>query len=96
MINEHEHIKSCEHYEICTYPLYVGKCRSECLKKYRNVDVKAKWLNRANANDFIWVECSNCGFRVENYKAVILDGSDMKFKDVKYKFCPECGKPMEV
>lgn len=56
----------------------------------------AYWEHRAKHNDYLWVECSNCGFRIENYKAVVLDGSDTKFSEVKYKFCPICGKEMGV
>jgi predicted RNA-binding Zn-ribbon protein involved in translation (DUF1610 family) len=56
----------------------------------------AYWRHRGEYNDFIWVECSNCGFREEGYKAVVKDGCDTKFKDVKYKFCPMCGKEMRV
>lgn len=98
MINEHEQIRSCEHYGICTYALYVGKCQKACLEKYRKAmsGSKTVWKSRAYANDFIWAECSNCGFRVEASNAVVLGKSSSDFVDVKYKFCPMCGKPMEV
>jgi hypothetical protein len=79
--------------------VHTGKCLDECLRRYRaeiNTSNYAFWKHRAAYNDYIWVECSNCGFRVENYKAVVLDGCDTKFKDVKYKFCPICGKEMKV
>ena len=56
----------------------------------------AYWLHRGRYNDYIWCECSNCGFWVEHYKAVITQGYDTNFVDVKYKFCPICGKEMRV
>ena len=56
----------------------------------------AYWLHRARYNDYIWCECSNCGFWVEHYKAVVTKGCDTNFVDVKYKFCPICGKEMRV
>lgn len=80
----------------CKTPIYTGSCLKECWNKYYGKLSHARWKHRAEHNDFLWVECSNCGFRVENYKAVVFDGSDTKFKDVKYKFCPMCGKPMGV
>ena len=98
MINAHEVVPNCPHVE-CTHQLYTGKCLDECMKRYRaemGTSNYAFWRHRGAHNDYIWVECSNCGFRVENYKAVVFDGSDTKFKDVKYKFCPICGKEMRV
>lgn len=99
MINGNEVLSNCPHYTFCAHVLYVGSCMKECLKR-RDKELGAKnyafWRHRGAHNDFLWVECSNCGFRVENYKAVVFDGSDTKFKDVKYKFCPMCGKEMRV
>lgn len=57
---------------------------------------EAYWLHRAQHNDYIWVECSKCGFRVENYKAAVLDYCDTFFKDTKYHYCPICGCKMRV
>ena len=57
---------------------------------------EAYWLHRAQHNDYIWVECSYCGFRVENYKAVVLNRSDTDFIDTRYHYCPICGKKMKV
>ena len=57
---------------------------------------EAYWLHRAQHNDYIWVECSKCGFRVENYKAVVLDYCDTLFKNIKYYYCPICGCKMRV
>ena len=30
------------------------------------IPVTASWRTREARNDYIWVECSNCGFTVEN------------------------------
>ena len=83
----------------CTFPLYTGRCLDECLKRYRadlGINCEAKWKSRAEHNDFIWTECSNCGFKVEAYKAVVSAGSDTDYVAVKYNFCPICGKRMGV
>lgn len=61
-----------------------------------SLENNAYWKNRAYRNDFIWAECSNCGFIVENYKAVKLGKSSSDYVGVKYKFCPICGKEMRV
>lgn len=98
MLNSNEIVPDCK-IASCVHPHYTGKCLDECLRRYREeikVSKYAFWRHRAGHNDYLWVECSNCGFRVENYKAVVLDGCDTKFKDVKYKFCPICGKEMRV
>lgn len=98
MINSNEVVSNCTH-ALCTHQLHTGKCLDECLRRYRaemGTSNYAYWEHRANYNDYLWVQCSNCGFRVENYKAVVFDGSDTKFKDVKYKYCPMCGKEMRV
>lgn len=98
MINSHEVILSCPHYTFCSYYLYVGSCKQECLNKRAKElgNAVAKWKHRAANNDFLWCECSNCGFRVENYVAVVCGKSSTDYVDVKYKFCPMCGKPMGV
>lgn len=98
MINVHEVVPGCPHAN-CRHLLYTGKCLDECLKRYRNelgINNRAKWLHRGKYNDFLWCECSNCGFRVENYTAVVCGKSSTDYVDVKYKFCPMCGKAMEV
>jgi hypothetical protein len=71
----------------------------ECFRqrdKEMSVNNYAFWRHRGAHNDFIWCECSNCSFRVENYKAVVMNGSDTDYADVKYRFCPMCGKEMKV
>ena len=98
MINSHEHILNCPNYGVCPTPLYTGSCSKHCfeIKDKEDKTNIAYWEHRAKHNDYLWVECSNCGFRVENYKAVVLDRCDTKFSNVKYKFCPICGKEMRV
>ena len=54
------------------------------------------WLNRAKHNDHLWAECSECGFRVENYKAVETGVSSDDYVGVKYNYCPKCGSKMIV
>ena len=98
MINSKEVVPDCRQAN-CRHLLYTGRCLAECLRRYKGelvVSNHAFWRHRGAYNDFIWVECSNCGFREEGYKAVVKDGCDTKFKDVKYKFCPMCGKEMRV
>ena len=82
----------------CVYSLFAGRCKDKCRSKHHieATEKFAYWEHRAKYNDFIWVECSNCGFRVENYKAVIADRGDTGFSGVKYNYCPICGKPMKV
>jgi ribosomal protein L33 len=80
----------------CSEPLYTGRCKQECWDRYCGKASFARWKHRGMHNDFIWAECSNCGFRVENYKAVRVGKSSTDYVEVIYKFCPMCGKPMEV
>ena len=84
----------------CTVPMTTGACLHQCWVRYRGKPKKenniAYWEHRAKHNDYLWVECSNCRFRIENYVAVVLAGCDTEFSDVKYKFCPMCGKEMRV
>lgn len=58
--------------------------------------VWAKWQHRAEHNDYLWAECSNCGFRVENYKAVEVGKSSTEYVSVKYRRCPQCEAKMKV
>ena len=57
---------------------------------------KAKWKNRIEYKDYLWAECSNCGFRVENYKAVETGRSSTEYIEAIWKFCPICGSEMSV
>ena len=102
MINGNEHILDCPRWAVCSTPVYTGRCSDICFKmkaKYEDIykePVSAKWKNRAEYNDFLWAERSNCGFRVENYKAVNTGTSSSDYVEAIYKFCPMCGKPMGV
>ena len=94
-------IYSCSN-AACHEPIHTGRCKDECWRIYRGeknqkpTDSFAYWRHRGANNDFIWCECSNCGFRVEAYYAVKLGTSSTDYVDVKYKFCPICGKEMRV
>lgn len=57
---------------------------------------KAKWKNRIEYKDYLWAECSNCGFRAENYKVVKTGRSSTEYIEAIWKFCPICGSEMSV
>ena len=57
---------------------------------------KGKWKNRSEYNDHLWAECSECGFQVENYKAVEIGRSSDDYVAVKWNYCPKCGAKMSV
>jgi hypothetical protein len=102
VINGHECITECPRWAFCSTPVYTGRCSKVCFElkgkyesTYRETN-HAYWEHRASYNDYLWVECSNCKFQVEKDKAVICDGSDTKFSEAKYRFCPICGKEMRV
>ena len=60
------------------------------------VEVKhGRWKDRAYLNDYIWAECSNCGFIEENIKVVKLGCSSTDFVGVKWYYCPKCGAKMD-
>ena len=89
-------IYNCPH-ALCTTPLYTGECRQDCLDRYYGkASDTAKWKHRAEHNDFIFAECSNCGFMEEAWKVVKKGGDDRTYIKAKWKYCPMCGKPMEV
>lgn len=54
----------------------------------------AQWKTREARNDYLWVECSNCGFTVENYKAVELGMSSTDVVGYKWHACPKCTAKM--
>lgn len=56
--------------------------------------VYAQWKTRERHNDYLWVECSNCGFRVENYKAVETGISSTDVTGYKWHACPKCTAKM--
>ena len=49
------------------------------------------WNTREAHNDYLWVECSECGYRVENYVAVKTGISSTDIVEVRWHFCPKCG-----
>ena len=57
---------------------------------------KAKWENRAQYNDYLWTQCSECGYRTEMYNAVETGRSDAEYVAVKWLYCPKCGSEMSV
>ena len=50
----------------------------------------AYWKTREEHHDYLWVECSNCGFMVENYKAVKTGRSSIDIIGNKWNGCPIC------
>ncbi len=56
--------------------------------------IEARWKTREARNDYLWVECSNCGFTVENYKAVELGMSSTDVVGYKWHACPKCTAKM--
>ena len=56
--------------------------------------IVAQWKTREARNDYLWVECSNCGFMVENYKAVRCKSSDIDVVAYKMNACPKCAARM--
>lgn len=105
MINSHECITECPRWNICSTPVYTGRCSRVCFelkKKYKDMHSSyndpniAYWQTRAQFNDFLWTECSNCKFKVEAYKAVKQGRSSTDYERVIYNFCPICGREMRV
>lgn len=67
--------------------------------KNKNVDnysSTGKWQNRSEYNDHLWAECSECGFRQENYKVVEIGKSSNDYIKVIWNYCPICGAKMSV
>ena len=101
MINPEEVVHTCK-LAPCAHLTYTGRCLEECLKYYKKqlgektTTSIAYWRHRGAHNDFLWCECSNCGFRIEAYIAVKAGKSSTDYTDVKYRFCPMCGKEMRV
>lgn len=59
-------------------------------------DHVAFWQPRDAQNDYLWTQCSNCGFRVEAQKAVVTGRSSTDYVRPVYRHCPDCGKRMAV
>lgn len=80
---------------------YSGVCAvNDAVKNLPSISLEesAYWKSRKDRNDFTWVECSNCGFLIENYKALeIGNGSNGELgKTVGYRWhaCPKCAARM--
>lgn len=78
---------------------YSGVCAVEseiaCLNAYVfDESTASHWKTREDKNDFLWVECSNCGFIVENYQAVNLGKSSTDIVGYKWHACPKCTAKM--
>lgn len=58
------------------------------------VSETAQWKTREAYNDYLWVECSNCGFRVENYLAVETGRSSTDVVGYRWHACPKCTAKM--
>ena len=71
------------------------ECEIACLDAYLlDKSIVAHWMTREHKNDYLWVECSNCGFLVENYKAVNVGKSSTDIIGYKYHACPKCTAKM--
>lgn len=87
----------CAHYDVCEnlvdasmYFITRGDEVEKLCSSFLRSTPLAHWKTREEYNDYIWVECSNCGFRVENYKAVKCGISDTDIVEYKWKACPVC------
>jgi DNA-directed RNA polymerase subunit RPC12/RpoP len=78
-------------YDYDTYEIQAWNLVEEC--GWHKVPT-AKWKTREDRNDYSWVECSNCGFIVENYKAVKCGISDTDIVEYKWHACPKCTAKM--
>lgn len=58
------------------------------------IPIIAQWKTREAYNDYLWVECSNCGFRVENYLAVETGRSSTDVVGYRWHACPKCTAKM--
>lgn len=63
-------------------------------RKKRRVQEKAAWL--PDRNNRLFVSCSKCGFRIETVRAVETGWSSADHVALRYRFCPECGRPMSL
>ena len=96
---EHSDCSKCIHKDVCDhwiasmYGTDVICPEEHCCEHYKE-EVVAKWKTREDKNDYLWVECSNCGFRVENYNAVTTGRSSTHVVGYKWKACPKCGAHM--
>ena len=70
----------------------------EIVRRTLPADVKkviyGTWKTREDHNDYLWVECSYCGFEVQNHMAAELGTSSTDLVRYKWHFCPCCGANM--
>ena len=50
----------------------------------------AYWKTREAQKDTLWMECSSCGYKLENFRAVILGDKPTDIKGVRCHVCPNC------
>lgn len=81
----------CSHFTVCSR--LMGGMNLDRCEDYKE-ELVARWKTREKKNDFLWVECSNCGFIVENYKAVNLGKSSTDVIGYKWHACPRCTAKM--
>lgn len=81
----------CIHAPVCAR--HMGGMNLMKCEDYKE-NLIAFWKTRENKNDYLWVECSNCGFRIENYNAVNTGKSSTDIIGYKWKACPKCGAHM--
>lgn len=86
----HECLK-CIHFPVCA--IRMGGMNLVGCKDYKE-ELIAQWKTREHRNDYLWVECSNCGFIVENYNAVKLGISSTDVIGYKWHACPKCTAKM--
>lgn len=84
-------LKDSLEYIIDTSNLLQGSCADEECQCG-----KAEWISREKHNDFLHVECSCCGYVIENHIAVKMGKSSTDYIGVNYKYCPKCGSKMNI
>ena len=91
----------CAHWRVCeniTDPfmrdIVNGNEVEKLCSSFMEQPIIAQWKTREKHNDYLWVECSNCGFRVENYKAVETGRSSTDVIGYKWHACPKCTAKM--
>lgn len=89
-INSSDCLK-CIHAPVCARHMG-GMNLMKC--EYYKENLVAFWKTREDKNDYLWVECSNCGFRAENYIATNVGISSTDVVGYKWKACPKCGANM--
>lgn len=82
------------------YMTYYRESVQRIIEEQPTVDavpvVHGEWKHRAEYNDFLHCECSNCGFTTENYRAIKTYGkSDTDYTSYSWHFCPKCGAKMD-